>query len=104
MKKYFVIGGIIIAVVLIMSFVVYASGNNKTKAMKETVAVEDAGEHNCADCPIDCLENHPKGECTEHEPGSAECIAKHASGSCGDHQPGSVECKEKQAVCECSGH
>jgi uncharacterized protein HemX len=96
MKKILIIGGLILAVVLILAFFVYATGQDKAKPQQQTEAVQKADKHECANCTATCPQNPNKAECKcsdECKRDCAKCKEACAKGQCTKCKPG--ECKKE---------
>ena len=103
MKRILIIGGLILAVVLMLVFFVYATGQDKENPQTPTETVQKAEKHECGNCPANCSDDQCtaeckdqcsaecKGECTECDP--AKCKEMHANDECTGHKPG--ECQKK---------
>ncbi len=96
MKKFMIIGIAVLAVVLLLGFVLYASNQDKPTATKTDVIVQKAEKCSHEAGSAECLEKLAKGECKGHELG-LKCIEKHANGECKGHEPGLPhKCNEEQ--------
>ena len=87
LKKFTIIGSVLLAVVLIVGFVVYAGGEDKPKAKSTDVAAQKAEKCDLEEGSAACQERHAKGECTGHE---LERLCRPGVSGLGRYIPGEV--------------
>ena len=95
MKKFGIIGVLILAVVILVGFVVL-NGSDKDKAKTESVTIKNAETEECLDDCENCPENM-EGECTGTE--HSDVYVKDAQ----PHEKGSKECQETIKAGKCPG-
>lgn len=102
MKKFSIIGIIVLALVILVGFVL--SGNNSKKsAQQETVTIKNAETKSSDDCLDDCADcpENEDGDCTGDEAGNVH--VKDAASNAPEHEKGSSECVEAQKSGKCPG-
>jgi len=95
LKKFGIIGIILLAVIILVGFVVI-NGGNKEKATPETVTIKNAETEECLDDCENCLENM-EGDCTGMDHSDVHIKAADA------HEKGSKECQETIEAGKCPG-
>lgn len=103
MKKFSIIGIIVLALVILVGFVL--SGNNSKKSVApETVTVKNSEAENAEECLDDCA------NCPESESGDCATAAdagdvhiKDAPSTNAAHDKGSPECLDAQKSGKCPG-
>jgi hypothetical protein len=101
-KKFSIIGIIVLALVILVGFVL--SGNNHKKSVaQETVTIKNAETKSSEECLDDCAKcpENENGECTGDEADEAQV----KDGTCNtpEHEKGSPECIEAQKSGKCPG-
>jgi hypothetical protein len=103
MKKFAIIGIIVLALVILVGFVL--SGNNSKKSVaSETVTIKNPDTESAEECLDDCA-NCPEsesGECATG-PEAGDVRVKDASSKSLEHEKGSPECLEAQKSGKCPG-
>jgi hypothetical protein len=101
LKKFGIIGVILLAVVVLVGFALM-KGSDKGKANAETVTINNAETEECGDSCENCPESL-EGECSGHEESEAHIKDKDCDSHTPEHEVGSKECKELQEAGKCPG-
>lgn len=103
MKKFGIIGIIVLALVILVGFVL--SGNNSKKSVaSETVTIKNSEAESAEECLDDCA-NCPESESGDCATGSeaGDVHIKDAASKNAEHEKGSPECIETQKSGKCPG-
>jgi len=101
-KKFSIIGIIVLALVILVGFVL-SGNNNKKSVAQETVTIKNAETKSSDECLDDCSKcpENENGECTGNEAGDFQ--VKDATSNTPEHEKGSPECIEAQKSGKCPG-
>jgi hypothetical protein len=101
-KKFSIIGIIVLALVILVGFVL-SGNNNKKSVAQETVTIKNTETKSSDECLDDCANcpENENGECTGEEAGDVQ--VEDATSKTHDHEKGSPECIEAQKSGKCPG-